>query len=472
MQHTEESLNTALINPALTRRFPTEANDVVSDAALCEALRSFETPERSLLAVIAREHADWQLSPWSHAVVSCLDECMVRILAATRLERDIEYELSRILPYLAADFIEAEVRLDCDNAFLLLADLIGESALGWNDSLGRSGDNLLKAIRSAVDQLPEGIEDAREELSQFLGREAKRIEKLESRLVATETGKLRAQRARGVAAEIINDAMRGASLPLSISDFLKGPWFGSMQLVLLNHGEKGPEHQRVKKLTETVVWSMQPIDEEAANAAAEKQRLYRIVEDLPAEVRDLLVALEHSQEATEAALDAIGTAHLTVISGESLEYAPFTPLEVDSGGLRASVSKALMKRVGALSEGQWFTFTEGDQSTRIKLVLKLSDVGQLLFTNRNGMKALEKRFDEFAYFMSSGAVKPLPAQTVFSTTLKTYVGDTVRAYEEDLRAQEAADAQATRDQAAREASEAKARAEAAALARTEAESEA
>ena len=45
-----------------------------------------------------------------------------------------------------------------------------------------------------------------------------------------------------------------------------------------------------------------------------------------------------------------------MISGEGLDYEPFTLLDVDERGLRASVSKALIKRVSALTEGQWFTF--------------------------------------------------------------------------------------------------------------------
>ena len=65
---------------------------------------------------------------------------------------------------------------------------------------------------------------------------------------------------------------------------------------------------------------MQPIDTSADDAAEQTQRLYRIVEDLPNEVRDLLVALEHSKQATDDALDAIGAAHFKVISGEGLDY--------------------------------------------------------------------------------------------------------------------------------------------------------
>lgn len=470
--HTEETLDAAQTNHALIHRFPTEATDFVSDGDLCSVLRRADSPERSLLDLLNQLQPDVELSPWAHAVVNCLDQCTQHALTTARLEPAIEHELTRIFPFLAADYVESEANITCENPFLSLADLIGESAIGWNDSLGRSGENLLRTIRESVDLLPGGVDEARVGLGKFLGRERNRIEKLETRLVATETGKLRALRARNVAAGIINDAMRGSELPAAVSQFLKGPWFESIQLVILNKGEKSPEHQRIRKLTETLVWSMQPIDDAATDANAQKQRLYRIVEDLPGELRELLLALEHSQDATEAALEAIAAAHLDLISGQTPECEPFGLLDADGGGMGAAVSKALLKRVGALSEGQWFTFTEGDSSTRIKLVLKLSDAGQLLFTNRNGIKALEKRFDEFAYFMSSGAVKPLPAAAVFSATLKSYVEESIQIWAEALRAQEAADEQAERERVAREASEAKARSEAAAFAHAREASEA
>ena len=131
-----------------------------------------------------------------------------------------------------------------------------------------------------------------------------------------------------------------------------------------------------------------------------------------------------------------------------------------------------MRRVRELHEGQWFTFTAGENSTRIKLVLKQEDTGQLLFTNRNGMKALEKRFDEFAYFMSTGAVKPLDSAAVFSTTLDRVVQAVIRDYARQRRATEEAIARAAAAEAEREAAMARARSEAESPALAEARAEA
>ena len=46
-----------------------------------------------------------------------------------------------------------------------------------------------------------------------------------------------------------------------------------------------------------------------------------------------------------------------------------------------AVSRMLLKKVNNLKTGQWFTFQDEGTSVRIKLVLKLEDIKQLLFTN-------------------------------------------------------------------------------------------
>lgn len=52
---------------------------------------------------------------------------------------------------------------------------------------------------------------------------------------------------------------------------------------------------------------------------------------------------------------------------------------------------------------------DSDVELRIKLVLKMDDITQLLFVNRLGVKALQKSFEEFAYLLSVGAASQLPA---------------------------------------------------------------
>tara|TARA_E500000331_G_scaffold345489_1_gene383121 strand:+ start:125 stop:523 length:399 start_codon:yes stop_codon:yes gene_type:complete len=132
---------------------------------------------------------------------------------------------------------------------------------------------------------------------------------------------------------MINEQMDGKLLTEAIADFLRGPWYDSIQLLLLTKGFEGEEWDRAEKLTETIIWTYQPIvtpnqpgtnettDEEAdadPDTAAvvtklteenetfvqsETQRLYRIIEHLSSELRELLVALDHTSEAVETAIE-------------------------------------------------------------------------------------------------------------------------------------------------------------------------
>lgn len=67
----------------------------------------------------------------------------------------------------------------------------------------------------------------------------------------------------------------------------------------------------------------------------------------------------------------------------------------------------------------------------IKLVLKLADVEHLMFTNRNGMKALQKSYEEFAYLMSSGVVRHLNVDTSFSASLVEFFAEVQDTYKQE-----------------------------------------
>jgi hypothetical protein len=385
--------------------------------------------------------------------------------------------------------------------------------VGWSDNLGRSGEQLMKKLDEVVVAVREegtDYEDLEKDLQVFLDKEHARVKKLEERLTASETGQLRSQRGKIQAAQMINAKMQGQRLTETIISFLQGPWFDSIQLLLLTKGFDGDEWSRAEKLTETIIWTYQPIgaapitnesvaveevkqeaealsveaeleteeisvetelkmeeasveleqdsDDQASDDAvdiqAETQRLYRIIEHLPNEIREWLVALERTSSIAEAAIENIESEHIQIISGGELEFVEdIRPIEIDQEVFNqtTSVSRILLRKVNNLEPGQWFTFEEDDVCIRIKLVLKLKDVKQLLFTNRNGMKALQKSFDEMAYLLSSGVVKPLNHQDVFSSAYANYYNGIVKGFEE--RTKRAADEvqESIKDEADKEA---------------------
>jgi hypothetical protein len=460
---------------ALKQRYvtgdPGTAN--VSSVDVAEFLRQCPADElqsdNNLTLLIAAGQPDWILSASDLAVISSVRDCMTMIFGLIDLDDKVETHLRGTTPILAVELLLVpELPLaESPSSVLTILDLLLDATIGWSGDQGRSGEQLLSKLSSTLDSLRSEKTDYAEiqaDLTAFLEKEQKRIVKLEERLAASESGKLRSQRGRAIAADTINVAMEGQKLTSGIAHFLKGPWFESLQLLAITKGVDSDEWIRATKLTETIIWTYQPTKDET-----EKQRLYRIVEHLPSEIRDLTLALEHNVDESEAALAGIEEDHLLMVSGQELEYEDVEPLNVEGQVLdqHTSVSKILLRKVNNLKLGQWFTFNDGDKSARIKLVLKLEDVKQMMFTNRNGMKALEKSFDEMAYLMSSGVIKALNHESIFSSTFSSFYQGLIDEHDRKIKLAEEAD----QEEAEREAARTKALKEAEALARAREEEE-
>ncbi len=429
---------------------------------------------------ITHAHPDWRLTDDDKAVLISIDECNKLVFRLSDLEPEVEAQLFLIIPEVAAQLLLDPSLPTALPAYSILEilDLIVSATTGWSDDLGRSGESLMSKVKEVVATIRRGdanYEELQSDLEGFLNKEQKRIEKLEERLVATETGMLRAQLSKVQAAQMINDKVLGKRLTQTLVDFLRGPWYDSVQLLLLNKGVDGDDWSRAEKLTETIVWTYQPIEEEDEGLRQqETQRLYRIIESLPNELRSMLIALEHTSDAAEAAIESIEEEHVQIMSGQQLDAPMETmTIEIDDEVLSqtASVSRILLRRVDKLKPGQWFTFEEDNVCIRIKLVLVLKDARQLLFTNRNGMKALRKGSGEIAYFLSSGIIKQLSHEDVFSSAYANLYNGIVSSHRE--RQKRAADEQLAADESAAEGEAAKKRAvsEARALAAAKEEDE-
>ena len=239
----------------------------------------------------------------------------------------------------------------------------------------------------------------------------------EQRLAASETGLVRSKQAKVLAANLINKKAQGKCVTESLVEFLKGPWYDSLQFLVNEKGIQSEEWQRAGALTDTLIWTYQPIDMEQENAEQDKQKLYRLIEHLPKEVSGLMVALEHNTDATEAALETLEADHVSLVSGMDLDYVEFDAIASEATLSSSKVSQVLLRKVNDLAPGQWFGHEDG---SLIKLVLKLDDVQQLVFTNRNGMKVMQKSYDEFAYDLSTHVVRTINPNAAFSSTFKTY----------------------------------------------------
>lgn len=239
--------------------------------------------------------------------------------------------------------------------------------------LGAGGNKLKEKLDRTVSSIilnDVDIETLFTEVSSFMAKEDIRTRKLEKRLATSETGIVRAQQSKVLSAKMINHATQNHLVTKTLIDFLYGPWFDSVQLIVLNGGIESDDWRRAKKITETLVLTYQTIDPKKKGATRRQQHLYSVIEDLPNEIKSLLVALTHNTAIAESALQVIESDHVTIVSGQALDYVEFEPLESDDLTLiNSKVCKILLRKVKALEVGQWFTFTEGRVRTMGLFVL-------------------------------------------------------------------------------------------------------
>ncbi|MFT4797149.1 MAG: hypothetical protein ACJAYE_001129 [Candidatus Azotimanducaceae bacterium] len=395
-----------------------------SDVAIyLEALTDF--PEAStLVGHVRTNQPDWQLDDLSHAILCSADDCATVIFRITQIAPQIGTQFRRILPRLTASLLNSPgLAVAKQPTLLMILDSLNQGMIGWTEGLGAGSNKLHSVFNDAIEKLLSNDTDFEAllvEVAAFMSKESDKIRRLEERLAASETGLVRSKQAKVLAANLINKKAKNKVATTSLSEFLRGPWYDSIQLLVNEKGIHSEAWRRANALTETLLWTYQPIDNEREDAEQEKQRLYRLIEHLPQEIRELLVALQHSTDIAESALDTLEVDHVGIVSGVPPNYIEFEPIPSEAIESRSTVSRVLLRRVNELSSGQWFSHVEGDQVQLIKLVLKLDDVNQLLFTNRNGMKVMQKSFDEFAYDLSSHVVKSINPDAVFSSTFNTY----------------------------------------------------
>ena len=392
-------------------------------ASYLAAIRNF--PDAStLVGHIRSNQPDWQLDDLSLATLCSIDDCATVIFRITQIAPQVGIQFRRVLPLLAANLLRTpSMAIAKQPALLMILDSLNQGMVGWTEGLGAGSNKLQSAFNDTIEKLlSDGVDfDAvLVEVAAFMSKESGKIHRLEERLAASETGLVRSKQAKVLVAKLINNKTKNKAVTESLSAFLRGPWYDSIQFLVNEKGIHSEAWQRAGALTETLLWTYQPIDTEREGAEQERQRLYRLIEHLPQEMRELLVVLQRTTGVAETALDTLEVDHVNIVSGVPLDYIEFEPVPCEVTESQSTVSQVLLRKVEELSSGQWFSYVEGDTTQLIKLVLKLDDVNQLLFTNRNGMKVMQKSFDEFAYDLSSQVVKSLNSDAVFSSTFNTY----------------------------------------------------
>jgi hypothetical protein len=258
------------------------------------------------------------------------------------------------------------------------------------------------------------------EMSAIAAKAQLRSSKMAQRLIDAEQGRIRVAQSKEQAAAMINAALETYPAPAEIGEFLKGPWYESAQLVLLKFGKNSPEWETVFRTTMNLLESLQPPPADQDQQAAHRQHIFELISQIEKDLPLWLLSLQHDGKAVDDAMGSIGFFHAKVLRKQALELKRIphltAPRKVSSEQYRDSA-------VCALEEGQWFILdTHNSPSLRAKLVIRLDDEQQLLFTNQAGLKVLQKSFSDFARLMSTGKVIMLDTGASFSRSLARCAG--------------------------------------------------
>lgn len=342
------------------------------------------------------------------------------------LEPPLASQLLKMQPLAAALAItEPQFLLPGQHGFHELMDSIHAYAIGWQPSLGRAGNTLEKQVTAAIENASRWFQDRSTDLTAICAglnataeRDLSRAQRMSQRMMDTEQGRLRAADAKHTAAGMINDILSQLEAPVSVGEFLKGPWYESAQLVLLKFGADSEQWQQMTGATEVLVDSMQV---EGPQGDKRRQYLFEAVTRIPKDLKRWLLSLQHDSDAANEAVQPIEACHLRILRELPLEVEYIELLELS--GEEPVAEGAITQDIEQLTPGQWFRIENPPEPPiRAHLALKLEKERQLLFANQSGIKALQLDYAAFHQLLESKKAVPLRQGLSFSRSLARAAG--------------------------------------------------
>lgn len=391
--------------------------ELTADQTLIEFIQSLLEPVETL-------------SPEAYALLRFIDQLFSNYTKNAKLHPVLIQQLKPLRTSCAKSLLNQQLPWQQSLAISSGLKSIYANSIGWQPELGRAADRYLKQLSPLISDFTNTSDADRSitALKSFFGAEQQRIQKLEKRLYDAELGALHSKHAQQLSARTLNQQMAGKQLPATISAFLQGPWRESMRLLIISNGKDSEPWRRILRLTETLVWSFQPIKDESENY---RQDVLQSISELSEQLREITIGLHHSNKLDEE-LALVESEHLKILKGEPLSYQPFELIDNTDPLVSAQVfiSNSLIKQASSYDEGQWFFHHSDDGIKRIKLTVKITQAHQLLFTNFAGMKVSHYSFEEFAYMLSSKIVIPVKTRDPFKATGEKIINSLLLRYQQ------------------------------------------
>lgn len=387
-----------------------EARAPLADAELARRLAAPVPADIALADWAAVRLADDEsLSAIQHGVLATTESIVSVLLSRPAFDPKLAGLILPVRGVLAAAALPADgwITNPQHPARAVLTSLYG-IACGWQPEPGLAAtrEQMARWLESTVSSGGNWPVLAAD-ITAWLAAEHARTEKLERRLLDAEAGLMRTRRARQVSARMLNQSLGDRLIPADVITALHEDWFPAMQWAVLQEGEHGSLWQRVKRVTGTLRWTLQPeFDNEES-----RQKFLRLMGQVNDDLEALCAHMLRDETSRQRLLDTISAAHFAALTGQDIERIPFPPVDGQDelAGNVTEVSATLLAPVKTLATGQWFLLRDGNDTRRVRLALRHDDTRQLLFTNALCAKALQTSFESFALQLANGDALPLPA---------------------------------------------------------------
>ncbi len=408
------------IVPALVHHYtPDEPGPNISDSDRLKTLLgklpalSSEDTVDTVAELLKRHEPGASFSREDMGVVAFVDDAVTTYLKQTDLDFRIESFVRGIAPRIASLAFESDIHaVTKPHRLFELVDLIVHECIGWSEDLGILGEQFIEKITPTIAGHANGrlnTEKCMEELAKTFKKEEPIFEKLEQRLIDRELKVLGGKKGQYYSAEYLNKEMSGNQMPLFVIFMFQGPWYDFMQKIFIAYGEKSKEWQNVQKLTEAMIWSLQP----RKDNSKEKEKQTQLIGSLPKQIRGFCESMKFETEFVIESLADLEAEWEAIRGNEPSDPCDFEPIEVDEN-MAASMQEATRDAVAKIKDvelGTWYLYddpTEPDEKVaRIKLILNWQETEQLLLTNHNRRKVVHLSYGEMVNHLGAGIMKEL-----------------------------------------------------------------
>ena len=432
MQATNQSkmtLTRELVATTLASCYGEDQGDVplVNKSELLEILATLQPLNHDdefehLTYRLKAQYPNRALSEEHFSQLTFIDECISELLVQADLDLRVENLVRSIAPAIARLVIEEDVfTVTRAHPLLSIVDQLCKNCIGWSHDLGILGLQFVEEVDFIIHALVKKQTDYPQrlaELRSFFSAERRRLRALEQSLRDSGLKQLKRENARRVAVRTLNREMASRKFSLFIVMMLQGPWLEFLQTLILQQGESGKAWRNAVKMTQAMIWSLQPMDQ---SNQKNRQQLLQLTTTLPDQMRTFLQSLRFDTSQVEQSLGDLEVEYEAILGGTPSENPDFEmlPQEMDESEHFATSDPVLLEKVRSLKPGQWFLYDDkGERIARIKLILKWDQAEQLAFSNQNRRKVLPMKYAELVHHLDTGVVKPLLSKTTCTNIIK------------------------------------------------------